>query len=607
MTGFRLHDGNYLWWLMLLPMIFITFKLTIRWGQSRLATFAHRKSLDSLILGKSDTAFGQRTVLLVIGLALVIFSLSRPQGNPQPEIREMSGLDVVVLLDVSLSMNAEDVYPSRLLRAKKSIQYLMDQLSGDRIGVVAFAGSSVVAVPLTSDYETANLFLDSVDTDLIQNQGTDLAHAIQVAMNALVRGGAGQVDNQKNRLVIVMSDGELHDGDWKKAVTEATEQGASFYTMALGTERGAPIPIRDSRGELVGHKRDKQGNTIVTKTDDSVLRDIAKTGNGVFYFSTVDGREIDDVLLRSKNIDRSKTGGGTVLVYKEYFQYFLGLGLLFIIMSYLLQYVRLGGKNLLLILLAMHSSNAIADSVFYSNEKNKSDLAEKLLLSDKSNEAAQIYRELQVDKPNAPELNYNLGAALGKGSEKEEARRLLTSPNLKNTPLEYMGKLSAAGTFVEEKNNMAAKIALAELIQELSKKESRNQSEEKTLIEAKKRMEHLAQSESGNKGDKQQSQDQKQQQSDKKNESGSDGNGEKKKDDQAKEEKNESSKKNDQQSSPEQEAERKKQEANRRNPIQDAEAERILETLNNDESKIQKKFLKKKIEKGNVDDNDKDW
>ncbi len=605
MSDFRFQNSEYLWLLLAVPFIALLFQWTIHWGEAKLTRFARWSSLRALIRGASDTAFGARVLLLSLGAAFAISALARPQANPTVEKHETSGLDILVLLDVSRSMDAEDVYPSRLGRAKKAIEQMMDQLSGDRIGVVAFAGSAVVAVPLTGDYETADLFLQSVGADLIDNQGTDFAHAVHVGLQTLERGGASAASDRA-RIIVVLSDGEFQLSGWDSAVKEAKEKGATLFTIAYGTARGAPIPVRDARGELVGHKKDSSGNVVVTKADEENLKKVAADGGGAFYYSTMDGSEVKDIVNRSKSFRRGALGTGVSMVYEEFYQYFLGVALFCLFLAFL-------PKNRkwqlwpLAIAAIFFASPARADSIFYSHEKNKSNQALELLKQGKADAAADLYRELQVEHPDSPELNYNLGTSLATSENKDEARRILGS--LKGTPFEYLGKMNAAGAFAEENKIPEAKAAYAQMIRELEKNPSRTADQEKLLMDAKKRLEYLAQENSNGKSNQQKQQQNQQQQKQPQNQNSKDSSGSssENKEKEKTEQNNQQQQQGQGQASPEEEKARKKREANDRQSMSESEADRILETLNNDESQIEKKFLKKKVEKGKVSNNEKDW
>ena len=209
------------------------------------------------------------------GLILLIFAASGPQIGTRVAPVDRKGIDLVFALDVSKSMNAQDVKPSRLEKAKFEISQMIDQLKGDRIGLIVFAGSSHLYLPLTSDYDAAQLFLDAIDTKMIPSQGTDLSTALRTAMSAF------NEESEKYKVMVLVTDGEDHEGAAVELVTRASESGIITHVVGVGTLKGSLIPIIDKSGSS-SYKRDKKGILITSKLNEAILTKLADAGNGIY-------------------------------------------------------------------------------------------------------------------------------------------------------------------------------------------------------------------------------------------------------------------------------------------------------------------------------------
>lgn len=210
------------------------------------------------------------------GLMLLFFAAAGPQCGERTEIVKRAGIDLVIALDASTSMLARDVKPSRLERAKAEVSALLDRLKGDRVGLVVFAGEAFAQCPLTTDYSAARLFLRAVDPSNMPQQGTAIAGALLESKRVLEGGGRGNAA----RAVLLITDGEDQQGDALQAATEAGEAGIRIYTVAVGSEAGEPIPLTDKEGNIAGYKKDKEGKTVLTRTDVAGLRELSSRGNG---------------------------------------------------------------------------------------------------------------------------------------------------------------------------------------------------------------------------------------------------------------------------------------------------------------------------------------
>jgi Ca-activated chloride channel family protein len=254
-----------------------------------------------------------RLSLSLGGLALLAVALAQPQCGTRTELSRRYGADVVVVLDVSRSMEARDVRPSRLERARLEVGALLDRLKGDRVGVVVFAGEAFVQCPLTTDYDAARLFLRAVGPDAVPQQGTAVANALLGAkelLEAAERGARGKV-------VLLVSDGEDHDGRVLDAASALAAAGIRVHALAVGTAEGAPIPILDARGEVAGWRKDRRGNPVSTRLDEATLRLVADRGGGRLFHLGEAGRGIEAVAAALEELERSELGERITVSYED--------------------------------------------------------------------------------------------------------------------------------------------------------------------------------------------------------------------------------------------------------------------------------------------------
>jgi len=271
-----------------------------------------------------------RTFLWFATVALLIISLARPQWGSEVHEINQEGLQVMVALDVSQSMLAQDIKPNRLDRAKLEIADLMHKLDGDEIGLVLFSGASFIQVPLTSDYNTALTYLDSADPGVISRPGTVIGDAIRTAMLGF------DPDLASQKVLILMTDGEDHETNPLEAAQEVADQGVLIYSIGFGTPEGEPVPITDNRGEIVGYKQDQQGNVVLSKLDEDTLQSIAQIGKGRYYRASADGRELNSLLSEIDKLQKAQLQSRFDIRYTERFQIFLGLALLALIIAELI-------------------------------------------------------------------------------------------------------------------------------------------------------------------------------------------------------------------------------------------------------------------------------
>jgi Ca-activated chloride channel family protein len=277
-------------------------------------------------LSASVNGAGRRwqTMLWFVALALIIVALARPRWGAQVEVVERRGVEIMMVLDVSRSMLAEDLKPNRLARAKLEISELMDRLEGNEVGLVVFAGAAYLQFPLTSDFSIARFFMESARPDMISRPSTNLADAIEVAMTGFNEERASQ------KVMILFTDGEANE--FVEAVPEATQQAAEagviIYTLGFGSPDGAPIPEYDALGNLTGYHKDRQGQTVLTRLEETRLQQIALTTGGKYFRAAADGREVGFLAQAIGQLQTGELESRFETRGIERFQWFLGLGIL---------------------------------------------------------------------------------------------------------------------------------------------------------------------------------------------------------------------------------------------------------------------------------------
>ena len=258
-------------------------------------------------------------------ISCVILALANLQSGSKMEEVKREGIDLYLAVDVSNSMNAEDIVPSRLERSKQAINKLINEMKGDRIGVIVFADKAFVQLPITTDYSAARMFLSTINTSLVASQGTAIAEAINLAMKSFS-------DEEHSKAIIIISDGEDHENDAAvKAAQEAAKQGIRIYTIGMGLPDGAPIPEYGQGGRMTGYKKDRNGNTIITKLDEDMLRRIAEAGGGMYVRANNSNVGLEKIYDDISKMDKTEIETQVFTDYEDQFQWFVGAAILLLL------------------------------------------------------------------------------------------------------------------------------------------------------------------------------------------------------------------------------------------------------------------------------------
>jgi len=284
------------------------------WRRRRALTRAAGALAPRIAPGANTARPALRLGLSATGLALLALALARPQCGSRTEIARRFGADLVIVLDASRSMTARDVKPDRLARAKLELTDLLDRLGGDRVALVAFAGSAFVQCPLTTDYSAAKLFLRSVDPESLPQQGTALGPALLAARDALVAADRAAA---RAKVVLVVSDGEDQEGGVDAAARELAEAGITVHALGVGTREGAPIPLPGADGGVEAYKKDRSGNTVITRLDDASLAAVVAAGGGQVFELGAPGRGLEAFRAELDKVAKSELESRLTVVYED--------------------------------------------------------------------------------------------------------------------------------------------------------------------------------------------------------------------------------------------------------------------------------------------------
>jgi Ca-activated chloride channel family protein len=266
-------------------------------------------------------------IIYTFAMITLLFGLANLQYGTTVEEVKREGIDLMIALDVSNSMLAEDLSPNRLERSKRAIYQLIEKLHNDRLGIIVFAGQAYVQLPITTDYSSAKLFLETIGTDIIPTQGTSIGSAIDLAIESF------DFKNGTSKSIIVITDGENHEDDALEAAKIAATKEVSVHTIGMGLAQGAPIPIYKN-GRQTGYRTDNTGNTVVTKLDEKMLKDIAASGNGSYVRATNANAGLSIIMNEIDKMEKKEFGSKSIKDYEDRFQLFLIFSLVLIIIEY---------------------------------------------------------------------------------------------------------------------------------------------------------------------------------------------------------------------------------------------------------------------------------
>ena len=319
-----LAQPAYLFLLLLIPLFFVGYALWLRRRKRLLARLGDPGLIEKLIPDASTGKGWLKITLLALAWLFFVIGLARPQTGARLKEHESKGAEVMIALDVSNSMLAEDYSPNRLERSKLAISRLVDKLAGDRVGLVVFAGQAFVQLPITTDYVSAKIFLSSTNTNSVPVQGTALAEAISTCARSF------STQSEKSRAIIVISDGENHEDDPVEAASQAAGMGIKVYTIGVGSLRGEPISVN---GELL---KDREGNIVVTHLDEETLKNVARAGKGAYIHAGNEEFGLNPIINDLRKLEEEAYKSVVFEEYEEEYMYFFAIALVLFVIEMLI-------------------------------------------------------------------------------------------------------------------------------------------------------------------------------------------------------------------------------------------------------------------------------
>jgi Ca-activated chloride channel homolog len=324
----KLEHTCILYFLFIIPFLVFIYWSLLRWKRKKLTAFADKQLWEELMPLRSVRRSKGRFILYSLAFVFVIIAMANPLIGSRIKKAEQKGVDLMICLDISKSMLASDIKPSRIKNAKQAIHQLIDKLDGDRIGLVIFAGEAYKQLPLTNDYAAAKLFLSAVHPNIIKRQGTDIALAIEKAVSSF------DLENNSDKAIVIISDGEDHEGNAEIAAADAKDLGIKVYTLGMGLPEGAPIP--EINGNNIQFKKDAEGNTIITKINEKMLQDIASEGGGTYIRANNTNSGLELLFQEINKMEEKTYDTIDFTDFESRFQYPLFIALLLIVFNILI-------------------------------------------------------------------------------------------------------------------------------------------------------------------------------------------------------------------------------------------------------------------------------
>lgn len=323
---YQLEEKIWFWALMIIPVLGMMFIVLQIWKNQVQKKFADKRLLDRLSPNRSFFKSVLKITVLSLAFACLAIALVNPKIGTKLETVKREGVDIVFAVDVSKSMLAEDIAPNRLEKSKQLVTQIINNLASDRIGIIAYAGRAFPQLPITTDYASAKMFLQSMNTEMLSSQGTAIDEAIQLARTYY------DDEDQTNRVLIIISDGEDHNNIAVEVAEAASDEGIKIFTIGVGETKGAPIPIKRN-GIILNYKKDNSGETVITKLNEETLIDIAEEANGEYINGSNTNEVVEAIREILNKMDKKEFEAKQFAEYKDQFQIFLGLAIFFLFLD----------------------------------------------------------------------------------------------------------------------------------------------------------------------------------------------------------------------------------------------------------------------------------
>ncbi|HNY14976.1 MAG TPA: VWA domain-containing protein [Bacteroidales bacterium] len=325
---FRFANPDLLYLLLILPVMVLLFIFNEIRKRRAIESLGDSELVNKLLPERSAIRPVVKFIILLAGISSLIVALARPQFGSRLEEVKKEGVEVIIALDVSNSMLAEDIQPDRLTRAKQALTRLIDNLQNDRIGLIVFAGDAYTQIPITTDYISAKMFLSAIGPEMVPKQGTAIGSAINLGMRSFTPG------EDKSRAMIIITDGENHEDDPVSAAGEAVKAGIVIHTIGIGSPDGVPIPLTVAGKR--DYLKDKDGNTVITKLDEEILKKVAVTAGGSYVRASNTNIGLEEVFSEIRKMKKQEIESKMYTEYNDQFQIFAGLAILLLLIDFII-------------------------------------------------------------------------------------------------------------------------------------------------------------------------------------------------------------------------------------------------------------------------------
>ena len=323
---YQLEETTYLYILILLPIILLIFLYNKYWQKITIKKYFDDATFNFLSPELSSTKSYIKTSLTLLIISILVFGLVNPKIGTELKTVKREGVDIVFAIDVSKSMLAEDIAPNRIFKAKRLVSEIFNKLGSDRVGIIAYASTAIPVLPITNDFSSAKMFLESLNTDMLSSQGTSIVEAIELSK------GYFDDENQTNRVLCILSDGEDHEYDENQFISTVSDSGIIILSVGLGSTKGAPIPIKENN-IVKSYKKDDKGEVVITKLNDELLKKIATQSSGKYIKGDNTSLVVDEIINELKEMDKKEFESKQFVSFKDQFQWFLGAGLLLFLVN----------------------------------------------------------------------------------------------------------------------------------------------------------------------------------------------------------------------------------------------------------------------------------
>lgn len=323
---YQLDEISFIYLGLIIPILFLVFLIFRRWQKKSIRKYFDINTIKFLSPEISNSKPLLKFIIISFALLMLVISLVNPKIGTELKTVKREGVDIVFAIDVSKSMLAEDIAPNRIIKSKRIVSELFNNLGSDRVGIIAYASTAIPVLPITTDFSSARMFLESLNTDMLSSQGTSIAEAINLSKNYF------NDENQTNRVLCVISDGEDHEIQNNNLSDIAKEAGITIISIGVGSTNGAPIPIKEN--DIVkSYKKDDKGEVVITKLNENILKDMAIQTGGIYFKGDNTNSVVSSIVEELKEMDKQEFESKQFVSFKDQFQWFLFVGLFLIILD----------------------------------------------------------------------------------------------------------------------------------------------------------------------------------------------------------------------------------------------------------------------------------